>query len=152
MGIKKNQHGDFMVTEVAEGGVAALSGKVCVGDVVVAVDNQSVMGVKSAVLRDLIMGAPGSVCNLSLSRWHAEGGEGGGKWESVTVQLTRRKKSAKKKQPPANKVALPPLALPPCPASLPCLIPPPLPCLILRGSWQGPPRVLASRHKTRVLA
>ncbi len=37
LGIKKNHYGDFMVTEVAEGGVAAETGKIKVGDVLVAI-------------------------------------------------------------------------------------------------------------------
>ncbi len=37
LGIKKNHFGDFMITEVAEGGVAAETGKIKVGDVLVAI-------------------------------------------------------------------------------------------------------------------
>jgi len=50
------------------GGVAAACGKIQVGDVVVAVGRTGVSGLKSAMLRDLIMGSPGTACDLVLSR------------------------------------------------------------------------------------
>jgi len=42
LGIKKNQHGDFMVTDVTKGGPAARSGRVNVGDILQQVGDQDV--------------------------------------------------------------------------------------------------------------
>jgi len=33
LGIKKNQHGDFMIMDIVDGGAAALTSKVAVGDI-----------------------------------------------------------------------------------------------------------------------
>ncbi|KAJ1490802.1 hypothetical protein T484DRAFT_3285083 [Baffinella frigidus] len=86
LGIKKNVHGDFMVTQVAEGGVAAASGLVRINDILQQLDGTQVAGIKSSALRDLILGQPGSTVTLVFSRWNPEAG---GHWSSVTVTLKR---------------------------------------------------------------
>eukprot|EP00277_Geminigera_cryophila_P027887 CAMPEP_0179483666 /NCGR_PEP_ID=MMETSP0799-20121207/60781_1 /TAXON_ID=46947 /ORGANISM="Geminigera cryophila, Strain CCMP2564" /LENGTH=549 /DNA_ID=CAMNT_0021297275 /DNA_START=47 /DNA_END=1693 /DNA_ORIENTATION=- len=91
LGIKKNQHGDFMIMDIVDGGAAALTSKVAVGDILQKVDKTSVAGIKSATLRDLILGAPLSSAILSLCRWVADGDEGG-EWKSYQVLITRQKK------------------------------------------------------------
>jgi C-terminal processing protease CtpA/Prc len=96
LGIKKNQHGDFMVVDINANGPAAASGKFMEGDVLQKVGKQAVNGLKSAALRDLILGMPGSTVALSLCRWEAETNQ----WRGYIVSLTRQKKAAAPRKAP----------------------------------------------------
>ena len=102
LGIKKNQHGDFMIVDIPATGPAAACGKFAVGDVLQKVGKESVVGMKSAALRDLILGPPGSTVRLSLTRWEPNTDE----WKSYAVDLMRQKKplSVRKTAAPATSV------------------------------------------------
>jgi len=139
LGIKKNVHGDFMVTQVAEGGVAAASGKVCNGDILQAVDGRQVAGLKSAALRELILGAPGSTVTLAFSRWTPGEGGAGGAWSASTVTLTR---SASRLSRTADKAPARPAAgsaVRPCPPSNAPLPRHSRPCRAFRPTRPSPP-------------
>lgn len=63
-----NRTGQFIVTRVTAGGPAQRSGQVQTGDILLAVNGQSLEGIPVETVRGMIVGPQGSPCNLTLHR------------------------------------------------------------------------------------
>ena len=56
--------GSCVITKIVQGGAAALSGQLSVGDIIVSIDGRSTLGLNDSIIRKALIGQPGTPINL----------------------------------------------------------------------------------------